>query len=106
MLRKLIVITGLLFSSQAAVAAWGPHSRIVEYFVYDGGDAYFITDGNQNYGGCSSTQYVVLNAAANNFKAIWAQIIAAQAAGLTVSVNFDGCYNGYPRAIAVAIKPS
>lgn len=73
------------------------------YYIWDEGVAHLKTGNNQNPDGCQSSQYLSIDAARTNFKYIWAQVVAAQAAGQTVSLFYDGCLGPYPRVRAVSI---
>jgi len=90
-------------SAEAVSAAWGVQTTITGYFVYDVGAAYVKVDNPENPDGCVSTTYLILDQSAQNFKYIWAQVIAAQATVATVAVRYNGCIGNYPKIDAVAI---
>jgi hypothetical protein len=72
--------------------------------VWDEGAAHIKTSNNLNPGNeCTSGQYLTLDTARTNFKAIWAQVIAAHASGETVSLFYDGCIGPYPRIRAISV---
>jgi hypothetical protein len=91
-------------SAIASASGWGVPTTITGYYVYENGEAYITTANNQNPDGCGSYQYLHLASGSPNFKSIWASVIAAHAAGSTVSLNYSGCGGGpYPHIIAVAV---
>jgi hypothetical protein len=94
----------------AAVAAfpvmaggWGPSVTITGYYIWDSGFAALTTSSNQNPDSCSSSHYLILDTNQVNFKAIWAQVIAAQAQGQTVQLSYSGCSGPYPLINAIAV---
>jgi len=100
---RLVLMASLLTTAGAAWAGWSAPVKITGYYVYDNGNAYLTTTNNQNTAGCADNRYIALDAAASNFKAIWAQVIAAHATGSMVSVLTNGCSGSYPKAMAIAV---
>src|SRR5262245_12404304 len=100
-----IVAACLLGVSAPSMAYyWSSPVNITGYFVYESGLAYMRTSNNQNPDSCpKGAPYLALDTASRNFKEIYAAIIAAQAAGSTVSLNYEGCLDGYPRIASVAV---
>jgi hypothetical protein len=93
------------FSSQAAVFT-GVNTTITGYYVYDDAAAFIRTAAPQDPQGCGSSIYLYLDTTKPNFKAIWAQVIAAHSSGTTVTLLFDGCSGSYPRVRAIAVPES
>jgi len=71
--------------------------------MYDDGHAYIRLPSHLNPDGCTSNDYLVLDATKSNFKSLYATVIAAHTAGTTVSVLYSGCVSGYPRIAAIAV---
>lgn len=90
-------------SSAAYAGGWGPVVTITGYYVWDNSFAVINTSNNQNPDGCTSSHYLVLDTTRANFKSIWAQVIAAQAQGQTVSLSYSGCDGPYPLINAIAV---
>jgi hypothetical protein len=102
--RRVIATTVALSSASVALAGgWGPPVTITGYYAWASGGAFITTSNNQNPDSCSSSHYLFLDSTQTNFKAIWAQIIAAQSQGQTVSLSYSGCSGSYPLINAVAI---
>jgi hypothetical protein len=104
--RMCMWITGaILLASSAVVMAggWGQTTTIAGYYVWDNGNAYIKTPANQNPDNCTSNTYLSVDPAAARFKEMWATILAAQAAGSTVTLSYNGCDGAYPRINAVAV---
>jgi hypothetical protein len=93
----------LLLSTAAIAGGWGQNTTIAGYFVWDNGLAYIRTPAHQNPDNCQSSLYLSVDPTALRFKEIWATIIAAQAAGSTVTLSYNGCDGSYPRINAVAV---
>ena len=86
---------------------WGPPVKILGYYVWDNGAAAITTSNNLNPSpGCTSAQYLIIESTQPNFKAIWAQVIAAHAADQTVSLYYDGCIGPSPKIRAIAVPNS
>jgi hypothetical protein len=103
-MKKAILMAGALLLPVAAFAGWSTPVTITGYYVWDNGMAHINTSSNQNPGNsCSSGQYPTIDTTQSNFKAIWAQVIAAQASGQTVSLFYDGCIGPYPRIRAISV---
>ena len=101
MLASLALITA---STAAFAGGWSATTTITGYYVYDSGEAYITTSSNENPDSCGSSQYLHLATGSPNFKAIWASVLAAQSAGSTVTLRYEGCGGGpYPNIIAVAV---
>jgi len=97
----LVLIGG---SAAASAGGWSAVTTITGYYVYDNGEAYITTTSNENPDSCGTSQYLHLASGAPNFKAIWAQVIAAHTSGSTVQLRYEGCGGGpYPNIIAVAV---
>jgi len=97
-------VAATAFAAVAVAAGWGPATTITGYYVYDTGGAYITTANNQNPDGCGSSTYLYIDETSAHFKEIWATVIAAQATGTTVSLNYSGCGGGsYPKIRAVAV---
>jgi hypothetical protein len=96
----------LLLPSLAHAGVWGTQTTITGYYVYDDGAAFIKTAAGQDPQSCGSTVYYLLDTTKPNFKAIWAQVISAQATGATVSVYFNGCEGAYPKVAAIAVPQS
>lgn len=95
---------GLYLSVAPALAVgWGAQTTISNYYVYATGSAFIKVSNLQNPDGCTNAGYLVLDTSAPNFKAIWAQVIAAHMGGATVSLYYNGCLGNYPRVDAVAV---
>lgn len=99
------VLLVLSFTSQA-VTVFGVNTTITGYYVFDDAAAFIRTAAPQDPQGCGSSVYLYLDTTKANFKAIWAQVIAAHSSGTTVTVLFDGCSGTYPRVRAIAIPAS
>jgi hypothetical protein len=100
---KACLVVGLMFSSVAMAGNWGTQTTITGYYVYDDGYAYIKTTNNENPDNCQYSAYLGLDPNKPNFKAIWAQVIAAQSMGTTVSLRYEGCIGPYPKVMAIAI---
>jgi hypothetical protein len=99
-----IAAAGMLLVSTPSMAFfWGAPVYITGYYVYETGDAYLRTSNNQNPDNCSSAAYLTLSSQSAHFKEIYATVMAAQAAGSTVSLNYEGCIGNYPRIASVAV---
>lgn len=92
-----------VLSASAFAIGWGVQTRIAGYYVWDNGQAYIKTDNNQNPDGCGSTLYLSIDTTSQNFKAIWAQVIAAHTADQTVSLYYHGCDGAYPKVRAISV---
>lgn len=100
--KKAILTACALLLPVAAFAGWSQPVTITGYYVWDNGMAHINTSSNQS-NGCTSAQYLTIDTSLPNFKAIWAQVIAAQASGQTVSLFYDGCIGSYPRIRAISV---
>ena len=103
LLRVAVFIASSVVCTPSFAYLWGVQTTITGYYVYTEGDAFFKTASNQNPDNCASAAYLALPGNTPKFAAVYATIIAAQAAGSTVSVCYDGCYGQYPRIISVAV---
>ena len=103
-IRKLITTIMLVTASGVACAGgWGPSVTITNYFLWGHGGACIRTAANHNPDGCATFEMLYLDTNDVQFKGLWAMIIAAHAAGNSVSVQVDGCTNGRPHVRAVAV---
>jgi hypothetical protein len=100
-----LVLAGLGTMVTASVQAggWSPPVTITGYYVWDNSFAVINSSSNQNPDGCSNSHYLILDTTQTNFKAIWAQVIAAQTTNQTVSLSYAGCSGPYPLINAVAV---
>jgi hypothetical protein len=57
-------------------------------------------------GSAINGSYLSFDTSAPNFKAIWAQIIAAYSMDQTVSLYYDGCAGDYPKIREISIPNS
>ena len=94
--------------SLSALAAhgftWGAKTTITGIYVYAGGTAYITTANNQNPDNCpKGAIYLAIDSTTPNFKALYATAMAAYLSGQTVSINYDGCLNGYALVNSVAM---
>jgi len=97
----------VLLSTSAFAVGWGQKTRIRSYFVWDTGNAMINTDNNENPDNCQFSTHLVLDTTTPNFKAIWSQVIAAHSLGQTVTLYYDGCYQGaYPKIRVIAVPES
>lgn len=105
MKRALFAAAACLLSMAAFAAAppWSPPVTILGYYIWDDGAAHLKTSNNLNPDNCTSAHYLTLDTTRSNFKAIWAQVIAAQASGQTVSLYYDGCIGPHPRIRAISV---
>jgi hypothetical protein len=105
MTRRILVMLGvaLLITARAEAIAWGTQTTIAGYYVYETGSAWITTPSNQNPDGCASSVYLYINVTAEHFHEIWATVMAAQAAGSTVTLHYAGCFGNYPKIDAVAV---
>ncbi|WP_129776610.1 hypothetical protein [Peristeroidobacter soli] len=107
-MKRIKFAAAALLLPLTSFAAWAPQPvTITGYYIWDNGLAYIRTTSNLNPGnGCTSSQYLGIDTAASNFKAIWAQILAAHTSGQTVTLYYDGCIGTtetYPKIRAVAV---
>lgn len=102
-MKTFVAVVLAMLSTSASAAGWGPPVQIEGYYVWDAGVAYIKTSTHLNPESCQSTQYLSIDTASPNFKYIWAQVLAAQSAGQTVSLFYDGCLGPYPKIRAVAV---
>ncbi len=103
MKRLLTVAVACTVCSPAFAFFWGNQTTITGYYVYAHGGAYIKTPSNQNPDSCQYSAYLALDTSALFFKELYATIIAAHASGSTVTLNYDGCLNGYPKIVSVAV---
>ena len=83
---------------------WGTKTRITGIYVYASGPAYITMENNQNPDNCSSgASYLGMDPASTNFRQLYATAMAAYTTGQTVSINYEGCLDGYPRVNSVAM---
>jgi hypothetical protein len=108
LIRKYLVASVLLVLAlpSHAVMVFGVNTTITGYYVYDDAAAFIRTAVPQDPQGCGSSVYLYLDTTKANFKAIWAQVIAAHTSGTTVTVLLDGCSGTYPRVRAIAVPES
>lgn len=84
--RALLTMSALFVTTSALAApGWRGPVQITGYFVYENGFAFIKTTNNGI--DCSNNNYIAFDTSTTNFKAIWAQVIAAHATQSTVSVN-------------------
>lgn len=102
-MKVLFTFIGFVFSGSALAFYWAPPATITGYYVYANGGAYIRTSSNQNPDGCTYSAYLFVDTNAQKFKELWATIMAAQATGSTVSINYNGCSGGYPVVNSVAV---
>jgi hypothetical protein len=103
-MKTALSIAGALLLPMAAFAgSWSSPVTITGYYIWDNGMAHLTTSSNQNPEPCSSAHYLTLDTTQSNFKSMWAQVIAAQASGQTVSLYYDGCIGPHPRIRAISI---
>lgn len=104
-LRFICLSLGLGLAS-AANAGWGTTTTITGYYVEATGSLKFTTANNQNPDTCTTSHWLTLDATATNFKLIVATVMAAHAAGSTVTLFYEGCSGGYPLISTVAVPNS
>ena len=102
-LSRAAALTALAATSAALAGGWGPPVTITGYYVWDNSFAALNTSNNQNPDGCTSSHYLILDVNQMNFKALWAEVIAAQAQGQTVSLSYNGCSGPYPLINSIAV---
>jgi hypothetical protein len=91
-------------STPSVAFLWGTPVNVTGYYVYENGLAYLRTSNNQNPDNCpKGSVYLALDTGSPRFKELYATIVAAQAVGSTVSLNYQGCLDGYPRIASVAV---
>src|ERR1700752_5399577 len=102
--RRVTATAVALSSASVALAGgWGPPVTITGYYVWANSFAAITTSNNQNPDSCSSSPYLILDSTQPNFRAIWAQIVAAQSQGQTVALSYSGCTGSYPFINFVAV---
>src|SRR5688572_16179721 len=89
-----------VLSASAFAGVWGVQTHIRGYYVWDDGRAYIKTDNNQNPDLCTNDLYLSIDTTSPNFRAIWAQVIAAHTADQTVSLYYHGCDDAHPKVKA------
>jgi hypothetical protein len=100
---KLTAVSTIASLATVAYAfSWGTPVQITGYYVYAGGTAYITTTSNQNPDSCTHSSYLAIDTTQSNFRAMWAQVLAAHAAGQTVSINYNGRLGAYPNINAIA----
>ena len=60
-------------------------------------------DNKQNPDGCANALCPSIDTTAPNFRAIWAQVIAAHTADQTVSLYYHGCDGAHPKVKAISV---
>lgn len=101
---SILIILFALSSSSAFAFKWGAKTKITGYFVYSGGGAFINVESKENPDNCTNgSTYLALDSSAPGFNALYSTIIAAYASNQTVTLNYDGCFNGYPKVNSVAV---
>jgi hypothetical protein len=100
----LVALMACATCSPAFAAGWGVQTTITGFFLDTAaGAAYLKTASNQNIDGCSSASYLAINMSSTGFKELYATLMAAQLAGSTVSLLYNGCYGSYPNITSIAV---
>lgn len=92
-------------ASSTTTIGWGANTTITNYYPQASGNVVLNTANNQNPGNaCASSQYLEIDSTDPNFNQLFATIVVAQATGQTVSLYYNGCYQGgYPDITAIAV---
>lgn len=94
-MKKIILILLLvLFSQHAFSAGWSSATKVLQVYSTSSGFV-LINFGEMLDEGCGNTSWIYLNPAHNNFKAILAQLLMAQATQMNVLYYVSGCNSIY-----------
>lgn len=81
------------------------HARIGRILSYNGhtGLLIVLSSPHQNFDGCVSANYYIFPDNAPRAAIVQSMLISAQMTGRVVEVAVDGCYEGFPKIVHVAV---
>lgn len=102
---RFIVLVLLVFSPLANAASWSNVVNVTEAYAHSGGNIYAKFTEMHNPDGCSSTSFILVQAANSAGDRIYSTLLNAVATGQKVLYYVNGCDGSYPRLLHIRIRP-